>query len=246
MILNLLILLHFFGDFYTQSDYVSKLKKKSSKGLLLHVCIYTLPFILLGMLMVPLKSVFIFIVILFTTHLLIDYFKIRYERNNVISYRIFLVDQASHLIVIFFLYFTVIQSSINLNSIIRLVENIGVFGDFERTSKILVIFAIIYKPISYLIEIIITPLNSKENDGTIKKAEGNQEKNFGSLIGTLERITIVLLGLLNLWSSIAIVITAKSIARFKQLEDKDFAQKYLIGTLLSLSMTLLLLYIYSI
>ena len=127
-----------------------------------------------------------------------------------------------------------------------LVEHIGVYADLERISKILVIFAIIYKPISYLIEIIITPLNSRKNDGTPKKAEDNKERNFGSLIGTLERVTIVLLGLLNLWSSIAIVITAKSIARFKQLEDKDFAKKYLIGTLLSLSMTLFLLYIYSI
>lgn len=246
MILNLLILLHFFGDFYTQSDYVSKLKKESSKGLLLHVSIYTVPFILLSLLLLPLQSAFLSILILFFTHLFIDYYKIRYERDNVISYKIFLVDQALHLVVIFFLYFTVIQSSINIEPLMLLVEHIGVYADLERISKILVIFAIIYKPISYLIEIIITPLNSRKNDGTPKKAEDNKERNFGSLIGTLERVTIVLLGLLNLWSSIAIVITAKSIARFKQLEDKDFAQKYLIGTLLSLSMTLFLLYIYSI
>ena len=68
--------------------------------------------------------------------------------------------------------------------------------------------------------------------------------NYGSLIGMLERIIIVLLAMLNLWSSIVLVFTAKSIARFKQLEDKNFAQKYLIGTLLSLSITLIVVLIF--
>lgn len=65
----------------------------------------------------------------------------------------------------------------------------------------------------------------------------------GNLIGVLERIVIILLGLLNLWQAIALVFTAKSIARFKQLEEKTFAQKYLIGTLISFIIALLCLII---
>jgi len=34
-------------------------------------------------------------------------------------------------------------------------------------------------------------------------------------------------------------LTAKSVARFKQLEDRDFAEKYLIGTLTSLALALI-------
>ena len=34
-------------------------------------------------------------------------------------------------------------------------------------------------------------------------------------------------------------MTAKSIARFKQLENKSFVERYLIGTLLSVSLALI-------
>lgn len=56
----------------------------------------------------------------------------------------------------------------------------------------------------------------------------------GQAIGILERIVIIILGLLGLYSSIALVLTAKSLARFKQLENKEFAERYLVGTFLSL------------
>ncbi|MBP3701451.1 MAG: hypothetical protein J6I64_06150 [Lachnospiraceae bacterium] len=57
----------------------------------------------------------------------------------------------------------------------------------------------------------------------------------GSVIGKLERLIIALLVLANQWGAIGFVLTAKSIARYKQIgEDKnDFAEKYLIGTLAS-------------
>ncbi|NLL73630.1 MAG: hypothetical protein GX237_08895 [Clostridiales bacterium] len=49
----------------------------------------------------------------------------------------------------------------------------------------------------------------------------------------LEREIIFVLGSMGQFGVIGFVLTAKSIARFKQLEDKDFAEKYLVGTLLS-------------
>ena len=33
--------------------------------------------------------------------------------------------------------------------------------------------------------------------------------------------------------AVGFVVAAKSLARFKQLEDKDFAENYLVGTMLS-------------
>ncbi len=60
-----------------------------------------------------------------------------------------------------------------------------------------------------------------------------ENKNIGAVIGILEREIILTLSLLGQFAAIGFVITAKSIARFKQLEDKDFAEKYLIGTLTS-------------
>lgn len=50
--------------------------------------------------------------------------------------------------------------------------------------------------------------------------ENVESDNVGALIGMLERAVILLLGALGLYSSIALVLTAKSLARFKQLEKK--------------------------
>lgn len=49
----------------------------------------------------------------------------------------------------------------------------------------------------------------------------------GYLIGILERIIILTLGLNAQLGAIGFVLAAKSLARFKQLEDKSFAEKYL-------------------
>ena len=44
---------------------------------------------------------------------------------------------------------------------------------------------------------------------------------------------------MGLYTAVALVFTAKSIARYKQLEEKEFAERYLIGTLLSLFIAVL-------
>jgi hypothetical protein len=56
---------------------------------------------------------------------------------------------------------------------------------------------------------------------------------IGSWIGILEREIILILGLMGQYGAIGFVLTAKSVARYKQLENKAFAEKYLVGTLLS-------------
>lgn len=57
------------------------------------------------------------------------------------------------------------------------------------------------------------------------------EENVGEWIGILERIITVTFVLTGNFTAIAFVLTAKSIARFKALEEsKDFAEYYLLGT----------------
>lgn len=67
-----------------------------------------------------------------------------------------------------------------------------------------------------------------------------QVQNAGYLIGILERIIIATLVLQNQISAIGFILAAKSLARFKQLEDKDFAEKYLVGTLVSVTIALVI------
>jgi hypothetical protein len=57
----------------------------------------------------------------------------------------------------------------------------------------------------------------------------------GATIGVLERLLIVTFMLAGADAAIGFVIAAKTIARFRLLDDRDFAEYYLLGTLASVS-----------
>ena len=57
----------------------------------------------------------------------------------------------------------------------------------------------------------------------------------GRYIGFFERFIVITLVLLSQYTAIAFILTAKSIARFDALKDRQFAEYYLIGTLSSIS-----------
>ncbi len=61
----------------------------------------------------------------------------------------------------------------------------------------------------------------------------------GATIGVIERLLIVTFVLLGADAAIGFVVGAKTIARFKQLDDRDFAEYYLLGTLASVSIAIL-------
>jgi hypothetical protein len=60
----------------------------------------------------------------------------------------------------------------------------------------------------------------------------------GKTIGILERALIFIFVSTGNLSSIPFIVTAKSLARFRQLNDRDFAEYYLIGTLFSVLIAL--------
>ncbi|MCZ2258149.1 DUF3307 domain-containing protein [Sporosarcina sp. G11-34] len=62
----------------------------------------------------------------------------------------------------------------------------------------------------------------------------------GKLIGYIERLLVILLTIVGAYPSIAFIIAAKSIARFKQLDDRNWAEYFLLGTLSSIFLGLLL------
>ena len=62
---------------------------------------------------------------------------------------------------------------------------------------------------------------------------------IGATIGVLERLLIVTLILTGAEAAIGLVIAAKTLARFRQLDDRPFAEYYLLGTLASVSVALM-------
>src|SRR5437667_11702818 len=61
----------------------------------------------------------------------------------------------------------------------------------------------------------------------------------GRAIGALERALALTLGLLGDYSAVGWIIAAKALARFRALEDREFAEYFLIGTLASFLLALL-------
>jgi Protein of unknown function (DUF3307) len=61
---------------------------------------------------------------------------------------------------------------------------------------------------------------------------------IGEAIGVLERLLVVVFVLTNSLAAIGFVVAAKTLARFKQLDDRAFAEYYLLGTLASVSIAL--------
>ncbi|MDI9471126.1 MAG: DUF3307 domain-containing protein [Bacillota bacterium] len=93
----------------------------------------------------------------------------------------------------------------------------------------LLLIIMVTKPANVLHELALgryAPLNA----GKSLTREG-----AGALIGNLERLLSVIFLAIGQPAAIGLVCTAKSIARFKQIEeDKGFAEYYLIGTLYSI------------
>jgi hypothetical protein len=56
----------------------------------------------------------------------------------------------------------------------------------------------------------------------------------GEIIGYLERMLVMVSVIAGQWSVVGLVMAAKSIARFKELDSREFAEYYLVGTLTSL------------
>ena len=61
----------------------------------------------------------------------------------------------------------------------------------------------------------------------------------GRTVGSLERALALTLVLLGEYSAVGWIIAAKSLARFKQLEDREFAEYFLVGTLASFLLAVL-------
>ena len=61
----------------------------------------------------------------------------------------------------------------------------------------------------------------------------------GATIGILERILIVVFVLTGSEAAIGFVVAAKTLARFRLLDDRDFAEYYLLGTLASVAVAII-------
>ncbi|MHA1206423.1 MAG: hypothetical protein ACTSSO_02505 [Candidatus Hodarchaeales archaeon] len=82
---------------------------------------------------------------------------------------------------------------------------------------------------SYFVGHFLNPYKSPETNSDSTGLQG-----VGKKIGKVERAIILTLALLGEFGAISFVFVAKSMARFEQLKKRQFAEYYLLGTLLSI------------
>lgn len=68
-----------------------------------------------------------------------------------------------------------------------------------------------------------------------RTSDGPSVARIGATIGVIERVLIAALVLAGGVATIGLVIAAKTLARFRQLDDRVFAEYYLLGTLASVA-----------
>jgi hypothetical protein len=83
----------------------------------------------------------------------------------------------------------------------------------------------------------LVPVSAQPAKGGI--AVSATEMARGRMIGVLERALALTLVLLGQYGALGLLIAAKALARFRALEERDFAEYFLIGTLASLLLALM-------
>ncbi|WP_335995834.1 DUF3307 domain-containing protein [Fusobacterium polymorphum] len=227
MIVAILISVHLLADFLFQTSTYSEKKRKMLKPLLLHCFIYFIIFEIVLLPILQFKKLFLLGVIISVLHFLIIFTKNKLEKSfpqRRLQIWIFSINQLIHFVILIGIYYI-----FNLaNSVSNLYINLEGYENFKIIILYISVFSIIYEPASVFIRKLFISISPK----TYPKAY-SEELKAGNIIGKLERTIIAILLLNNQFGLIGFVLTAKSIARFKQMEDKNFAEKYLIGTLTS-------------
>ena len=226
-----LCVFHVIGDYILQWRNMAQNKKPFNKYFIGHALLYALSMAAV-FLCAPFFNALISWLILSLSHMLIDFVRCiidkKYEKNHSVQVISFCVDQFLHLACIFLCYWFIMRSQPGL-----LTNTLFLQKWFRIALGYIVILCVIWKPAEILISKVLDTFSVSSNPSTEKALKA------GAYIGFLERIIVVALVLLSATSAVGFVLTAKSIARYKQFEEQSFTERYLVGTLLSVGIALL-------
>ena len=250
---------HLIADFLLQSANMAELKKEKKRYWIGHSAIYAAIFIVLSFVCLRPKFAIIYASIIAITHCIVDLLRIILDKKSInkpqVQFTLFVIDQIIHIIIVIALCFL-----LNLDAHINdFYCKVSEFTNFTNIVLYSLLFLSLTNPSAVFVKKLLSMLFAKDDvkekiktasnkkrdkNTTVQKSveeddETNDNPNVGFTIGILERVITAVLLLCNQYSAIGLVLTAKSIARFKQLEKRDFAEKYLIGTLTSLLISLI-------
>lgn len=243
--MELLMMGHLLGDFYFQTNKLAEKKRTSIVYTALHCLIYSL--VMFAVLVITTGKLVECIcptLLIGVLHLLVDEIKcivqkcVKSIKNEL---PIFVVDQIIHLGILF-----IISLLYTIKYDIAWIPGVSeeLLSSMQNAPVIICAFLLCGKPAAIIVSLVfelIPKTIEKADFESVKIIDGSKKENvrIGSWIGILEREIILMLGLLGQYGAIGFVIAAKSLARHSQLNEPAFAEKYLIGTLLSSFMALL-------
>lgn len=224
---------HIIGDFYLQTQKMADEKEEKLRCVLKHCIVY---FVAMLLTTIPFAGLEMLIVVVFAAviHMIVDVLKFFYvkglKKKKHSKLKLFLVDQIIHTLTIMIIVYIVVSNNIEFEQLgifSRIFSVVGV-SKREFASWILAIL-IIHKPSNIFIQKMLSGYKLKVKGDEIKK-----DNNAGRMIGTIERAIMLMFLSIKQYSAIGLVLTAKSVARYNKIaEDEEFAEYYLLGTLLS-------------
>lgn len=233
---NFIILLisHFVGDFYLQTTRIARCKNAqvSSKCgncigcksgsrfnmryVMVHALLYVAPFLVM-FLITDYISALISLAVILISHVIVDVISCCFNKNKKQTI-VFIVDQSVHIGILFLIYKVCIFNSF--------------FVEYSFVLKVLLAVLIVVAPCSIFINKLFKDVFPDTEDKGIF--------DVGSIIGILERMLVLIFAYFESFATIAIIITVKTWARNIDLQEKDFRNKYLLGTLASLVLALVI------
>ncbi|WP_026567435.1 DUF3307 domain-containing protein [Bacillus sp. UNC41MFS5] len=209
-----------------------------------------------------LKHLFIPLICIVASHLIVDWFKIillnklkMTNEENMKRLGYFVLDQVLHLGTILLACMFCFQFNI-----VGFVQQNGGLSFIDSVLFFIIIVILTTTVSGHMIKILLGSLpnqlltfegkysfkNEQNEAEFIRRGKKGltEEYNFtvfskhdlsrGKLIGYIERLLVLLLTFYSAYPAIGFIVAAKSIARFKQMDDRDWAEYFLLGTLTSM------------
>lgn len=232
LVFAVLLIGHVLGDFYLQTNSVAQRKDSQPRYFAMHILIYTACMGITLIAAVPYSAKLLCLWLASSLmHFIIDLIKKVVKKqitNDTIGLYLnnhsLIIDQLLHiaaLIAVWYLW----GSTLAVRPFVG--QDIAAYPD--KPILILLCFLCILRPVGILIGKGELWDFKKHNVHPITSAQ-----NAGRMIGYLERTIVMFFLMYQQFGAIAFILTAKSVARFKEIEsNKEMAEYYLIGTLLS-------------
>jgi hypothetical protein len=232
-----LYLAHLLTDFVLQSDQmVTRKKRGAALAYIQHGAIHFFSAALFLGFAIPGLAVrmdfYGFILGLTQVHLVIDWLKLRLVRSGILEdgAATFLGDQAVHTLTVFLTAWLIIRPPF----LILLAKIHWFQSAIEKPLLVLVVYIAVIFGGGYIVRFLTKPLTKQ--DMSILGETTNEMQNAGMYIGWLERFVVLTALVLQSPATVGLILTAKSIARYPEMKSVRFAEYFLIGTLLSMSL----------